>query len=139
MKHFFDRSFFLFLAVGAANTVVGAALMLVFYQWAGMGYWGSSALSYLLASVMSFFLNRRFTFASNAGLAKSAARFALNIAICYLIAYSAAKPAVQALLLRCTPQVGQEVCEQAAMLFGMGLFTLLNYFGQRYGVFQKRP
>lgn len=137
MKSFFDRSLILFLAVGAANTIVGAVLMLAFYRWAGMGYWGASALSYLLASVMSFFLNRRFTFASKAAFVQSAARFAVNIAVCYLIAYSAAKPAVEALLARWAPQTEQALREQAAMLFGMVLFTFLNYIGQRYGVFRK--
>lgn len=60
-------------------------------------------------------------------------RFVLNTIVCYLIAYEAAKPAVMYLLS------GQQVQiqENTAMVVGMGLYTVLNYFGQRFFAFAK--
>ena len=53
--------------------------------------------------------------------------------ICYLIAYGVAKPVIR-LILRNASKSLQENC---AMLCGMGLFVILNYMGQRFGVFRK--
>lgn len=136
LKRFFDRRLLRFLLVGVLNTLVGAGLMFLFYNAAGMGYWGSSAVSYVLASVLSFVLNRRFTFESRVPLPGAALRFALNVGICYVIAYSAAKPLLLRLLSN--TQLSPDTVEQAAMLFGMALFTLLNYVGQRFVVFSKK-
>ena len=54
----FDAKLWKFLLVGVLNTLVGNGLMFLLYNWAGLGYWPSTAISYALASVMSYFLNR---------------------------------------------------------------------------------
>ena len=79
-------------------------------------------------------LNKRFTFRHRGQIAQSALRFAGNIAVCYLLAYGIAKPAVQAILTDET----QQVKENIAMLAGMILFTGFNYLGQRYFVFGEK-
>ncbi len=53
-----------FLLVGVVNTLVGAAIMFGLYNLAGCSYWVSSATNYVLTSILSFFLNRSFTFQS---------------------------------------------------------------------------
>ncbi|CAM5192944.1 hypothetical protein UACE39S_04893 [Ureibacillus acetophenoni] len=64
---------------------------------------------------------------------KSAIRFAINIAICYLLAYGIAKPLTMSLLAETTEKVQDNV----AMFVGMVLFTLLNYVGQRFFAFKE--
>ena len=63
--------------------------------------------------------------------------FALVIAVCYLLAYSAARPATIWLLNKLAPggilPVGND---QIAMLVGQVLFTGLNYLGQRFFAFK---
>ena len=59
LRDLFDVSMLKFLLVGVLNTLVGAVLMFLLE---GLGYWPSTAIAYTLASVMSFFLNRSFTF-----------------------------------------------------------------------------
>jgi hypothetical protein len=61
------------------------------------------------------------------------AAFALNIAVCYFVAYGAAKPAVN-FLLSSAPQKARE---NIALFTGMCLFTGLNYLGQRFVVFKE--
>ena len=66
---FFDRQFLKFCLVGVANTLVGTAVMYALYNLAHCGYWFSSAMNYVVGSIVSYFLNKYFTFkaASRAG------------------------------------------------------------------------
>ncbi|MDR1451381.1 MAG: GtrA family protein [Helicobacteraceae bacterium] len=120
-----------FVAVGYVNTLIGATIMFGLYNLAGCGYWLSSASSYLFASALSFFLNKRWTFENNERSAKQIAPFALNIAFCYFMAYSVAKPTIYYLLAA----FEQSVRDNAALFVGMCIFTALNYCGQRFLVF----
>ena len=132
MAKFFDKKLLKFILVGVVNTLFSAAIMFLLYNLADFGYWGSSAVSYVLGSILSFFLNKYFTFQNKERPWRQVVRFTVNIAACYLVAYGVAKPAVRMLLS------GQSVSiqENAAMLVGMCLFTGLNYFGQRFFAFR---
>lgn len=136
MKKFFDEKLIKFIIVGIINTAVSAAVMFLLYNTAHFGYWGSSAVSYVVGSVISFFLNRNFTFKNNGSILKSALKFAANIAVCYVIAYSLAKPAVNAVLSQ--SGLSASAVEQISMVFGMILFTAINYVGQRFVVFAAK-
>lgn len=131
----FDRTLLKFLLVGCANTLFSTCIMYLLYNLAHFGYWGSSAVAFVLASILSFFLNRTFTFQSKERIGKTALRFSVNIAVCYLLAYSAAQPLVQWAL---GSMLRADWVEQIAMLVGMCLFTLLNYFGQRFFAFRSK-
>ena len=127
-----DWTILKFLIVGVVNTVFGTIVMFSLYNLAGCSYWISSAANYILGSILSFFLNKYFTFQNRERSWGQVVRFTVNIAACYLVAYGVAKPAVRMLLS------GQSVSiqENAAMLVGMCLFTGLNYFGQRLFAFR---
>ena len=92
-----DEKFLRFLLVGVVNTLFGSAIMFLLYncwliRYGTAGYWVASAANYLCASVLSYFLNKHFTFRSREKGPRVALRFALNITVCYLLAYGAAKP-----------------------------------------------
>jgi len=133
MRKLFDASMWKFLLVGVANTLLSAIIMFLLE---GLGYWPSTAIAYVAGSVMSFFLNRHFTFQSKAPFWPSVLRFALNVAVCYLIAYSLAQPLAELIL----GWIGLPAIwvERLAKLGGMVLFTCLNYFGQRFFAFRKQ-
>lgn len=134
MRSIIDKKLLKFILVGIINTLVGTAIMFGLYNLAGCSYWVSSAANYIIGSILSYVLNKRFTFRHRGQIAQSALRFAGNIAVCYLLAYGIAKPAVQAILTDET----QQVKENIAMLAGMILFTGFNYLGQRYFVFGEK-
>ena len=134
LSKLFDRTLLKFLLVGCANTLCAMCIMYLLYNLAHLGYWGSSAVAFTLASMLSFFLNRSFTFRSTERLWKTAVRFAVNIAVCYLLAYSAAQPLAEWALSRF---LARDVVEQIAMLLGMCIFTGLNYLGQRFFAFRR--
>lgn len=129
---FFDGSIPKFLLVGVGNTLLSAVIM---FALEGLGYWPSTAIAYLAGAVMSFFLNRKFTFRSEAELGRSALRFAINVAVCYVLAYAIAQP-LGGMLLGAVGVEGLWL-ERLTKIGGMGLYTVLNYFGQRFFAFKK--
>jgi putative flippase GtrA len=130
----FDRKFFKFVLVGIINTIVGSAIMFLLYDAAHLSYWVSSACNYGLTSILSFFLNKYFTFGVRQWSAFKVFAFILTIVFSYLIAYGIAKP-VMSYLLR---DSSLKIRENAALLTGMCLFTGINYLGQRLVVFRRR-
>jgi putative flippase GtrA len=130
-----NKIFIRFIVVGIINTIVGTAIMFGLYNLAGLSYWTSSLVNYIFTSVLSFFLNKYFTFGVRDWNLFMVVAFIINIAVCYLAAYGLAKPAV-GYLLRNSPL---KIRENAALFAGMFLFTGLNYTGQRLAVFKTRP
>ena len=53
-----------FLAVGVLNTIIVAGTMFLLYNLAHASYWLSSAANYVVGGIVSFFLNKYFTFES---------------------------------------------------------------------------
>ena len=135
-KGLFDIKFLKFVLVGIINTIFGTVTMFLLYNLASFGYWGSSTVSYILASILSFFLNKNFTFRNKESTVKTALRFTVNIAVCYLVAYSISKPIVTGILSNTS--LSKSIVEQFSMLLGMGLFTTLNYVGQRFFAFKEK-
>lgn len=130
---FFDKQFLKFCLVGAANTIVGTAVMYGLRFGFDCGYWFSSAMNYVVGSILSYFLNKYFTFNSRGQSWQEIARFVLNIAFCYFVAYGLAKPLVTAVL----GNAGEDLRDAVAMLAGMVIFTGLNYLGQRFFAFKR--
>ncbi len=132
IKKFADKTFLRFVLVGVINTVFGTAIMFVFYNVFGLSYWLSSASNYFFGSILSYFLNKYFTFQYKKRDWKVVVRFVVNVSVCYLIAYGIAKPLIRAFMS------GFEVTaqENVSMICGMGLFVALNYLGQRFFAFK---
>ena len=126
---FLDITTLKFLAVGVINTLVGTGLMFVLYNIFSVNYWISSASNYIVGSIVSYFLNKYFTFQNKERSVRQIIRFVVNITLCYLVAYGMAKPVVSAVLS------GMSEKGNCSMLCGMCLFVALNYLGQRFFVF----
>ncbi len=129
-----DAKLLKFLLVGVVNTLVGYGIMFGLYNLAGCNYWFSSAANYVLTSILSYFLNKHFTFRNQEKGWRPAVRFALNIAVCYLLAYGLAEPLVRWALSGATATVQDNV----AMLAGSCLFVGFNYLGQRLFAFREK-
>ena len=121
-----------FIIVGIINTLVGAGVMFFMYNIAGAGYWVSSALNYIVGSIVSYFLNKYFTFRQKQKSLRIVLSFIANICICYLLAYGVARPVVE-MMLSGRPA---SVTDNVSMLLGMAVFVGLNYLGQRFIVFK---
>ena len=140
-RNLLDSSFIRFLIVGVINTLVGTAVMFGLYNLAGLhtwgevGYWLSTIGNYTVGSVVSFFLNKHFTFKNTEKGRGVVIRFVVNIAVCMVLAYGIAQKAVEAVLAGSF--LSAQLQGNISMLAGMGLFVVLNYFGQRFFAFRK--
>ena len=149
-KTILDKMFWKFVLVGVLNTVVGLGVNYLVLWLLGLNksvsdntaYWIASAANYVIGSILSFFLNKYFTFKSNARSAAEVFRFILNIVVCWIIAYGTAKPFIGWLFTKQWIWPWQNVempkaVGYVATLLGAGLFVILNYFGQRFFAFKK--
>ena len=134
VKKIFDLTFWKFILVGIANTVFGTAIMFLFYNLLHFNYWISSASNYIFGSILSYFLNKYFTFKNKSKDKSVIFKFIVNILLCYLIAYGAARPAIRFLLA----EYGQKLQDNVAMFAGMCVFVALNYIGQRFWAFKEK-
>lgn len=132
-KKLFDRTFLRFVLVGVVNTLFGYAIMFGFYNLLHLDYWISSAANYVFGSILSFFLNKHFTFQDKSRDWKTVLRFVVNIAACYAVAYGLARPLIRWVLRG----LSQRTIDNAAMLFGSCVFVALNYLSQRFLTFRK--
>ena len=133
MAKLIDNSIPKFLLVGVLNTLVGAGIMFLLYNVAGWGYWPSTAANYLVGGILSFFLNKYFTFRNRERSWWQVGKFVITVAVCWVIAYAIAKP----LVLQILANQNVKLQENVAMLAGMCIYTGLNYFGQRFFAFRK--
>ena len=141
LRALLDPTLFRFILVGIINTAVGYGVMFGLYNLAGLhtwgdtGYWISSAANYIIGSIVSFFLNKHFTFRNREKGLRVVLRFVLNISVCWLLAYGLAQPVMGWLLGGFG--LSEQLQGNLTMLFGSGLFVILNYFGQRFFAFRR--
>ena len=134
IRKLFDITFWKFILVGIVNTLVGTAVMFGCYNLLHFSYWVSSAANYVVGSVVSYFLNKNFTFRNKSKDPMVLVRFVVNITVCYFLAYGIAKPLVRRILSGSSVRIQ----ENGAMLVGMCLFVGLNYLGQRFFAFREK-
>ena len=133
LQKILDITFWKFVLVGIINTLVGTTAMFVAYNFLHFSYWVSSASNYVVGSIVSYFLNKYFTFQNNEKSLGQLFKFILNITVCYLLAYGLAKPVVSWIL----QNQSRSIQDNCSMLVGMGAFVVFNYIGQRLIVFKK--
>ncbi len=123
--------------VGVVNTLMGWVIMAVLYNLIHMNYWLSSGISYFIGSVFSYHANAKLTFKVENKDKWLPWRFAINIIVCYLIAFSVAQPLVTRLMSSGQKTYSQALIDNIAMLLGMCIFIVMNFFGQKIFVFRK--
>ncbi len=133
LQKILDITFWKFVLVGIINTLVGTTVMFVAYNLLHFSYWTSSASNYVVGSIVSYFLNKYFTFQNNEKSLGQLLKFIVNITVCYLLAYGLAKPVVSWIL----QNQSKSIQDNCSMLVGMGAFVVFNYIGQRLIVFKK--
>lgn len=127
--------------VGVINTMLGWIIMAVLYNLIHLNYWFSSGISYFIGSVFSYHANAKLTFKVENKDRWLPWRFAANIIVCYLVSFSAAQPFTARILdavgLSADGRISEALLDNIAMIFGMGIFIVMNFFGQKLFVFRK--
>ena len=135
IRFFWDVKFLKFIAVGIVNTLTGLAITFFLLEFLHMGYWKSTSISYVLASILSFYLNKNFTFNYKSGSIYTMFKFAASISICYVLAYGIARSLSINLILILNITALSPHSDRVSVLIGLVLFTILNYLAQKFLVF----
>ncbi len=147
LRQFFDIKFLKFILVGILNTLVGMGLQFVFFNLFGWEQydWGvitASLIGNIIGSVLSYFLNKYFTFKNKEKGWKPVLRFALNIVACYVIAYVVVAPLVSLVSsANHWSMFGwseEKFAGNLSLAVGACTFVACNYTGQRFFAFREK-
>ena len=115
-----------FLAVGALNTGVGLGVIYLAKYALDAGDVSANALGYAVGLVLSFALNRSWTFGHTGPVHKAAARFAVVIALAYLLNLATVLFSIHAL----------GVNGYVAQALGIVPYTAFTFIASRYWAFE---
>lgn len=129
------NSFIRFLLVGVLNTLVGLSTIFILLNSLGFSYYISTFVGNGIGAMVSFFLNRTFTFDSGTSIKAGAPKFIAVILFCYYCAYTISSIAAGWLVPNL---IGIHMIseKEIAVLLGTIIYTILNYLGQKYFVFK---
>jgi putative flippase GtrA len=131
-----NQPFLRFLLVGIINTAAGLSIMYLLYHLAHVSYWWATLGGNAIGAVVSYTLNRTFTFQSNAPIAESAFRFIAVMIVCYYFAYRLSKQLADWTALT-VGIISPHIANDVAILLGAGFYTIFNYIGQKRFVFSR--
>lgn len=130
----FDETTIKFIIVGVINTIFGYAIAFVLLNVFDFGFWVSTVANYFCGSVLSYFLNKHYTFRYKGGNWRVVARYALEVAVCYIISHGVAKPLCELALA----SLDDTLRDNIAMIVGLVFYAGTNYFGQKFYVFKAK-
>lgn len=116
-----------YLFVGVANTAVGYGVILILQLQLGMHPVVANALGYVVGMIMSYALNRRYTFRSQRGHTMGVPIFVVSAAICYLLNVAVLQFSINVVGLPAAISQALAICA----------YTFLFYIANRYVVFSK--
>lgn len=127
------NSFIRFLLVGVINTCFGLFSIFFLLNALHLSYWVSTFVGNFAGACISYLLNRSYTFNSTVSIQRGLPRFLIIILICYFGAYFCGEK----LMFWFNPFhfVSTAVEQNGAVLIGSVLYTISNYLGQKYFVF----
>ena len=146
LKSFFDIRFWKFILVGVLNTIIGEGVVLLLLHAFGWKYfsWGAGAAAFagvVVGSIVSYFLNKYFTFKNTEKGWKPVLRFTVNIAACMLVRVIAATLVSEGCKAANLSMLGMSVNDFAANMswaVGACVFVGCNYIGQRFFAFKEK-
>jgi putative flippase GtrA len=126
------NSFIRFLLIGIINTCVGISMILTLLNLVGLSYWLSTFVGNGIGAIVSYVLNKKFTFKSTVKNRKGIPIFVLVIMGSYFISYQLGYKLIHG----CRVINFGLYKEEFSVLLAAVIYTILNYFGQRYLTFK---
>lgn len=133
IENYYKRvnTFIRFILVGLINTCIGLSLILVLLNILELSYWISTFIGNSIGATCSYILNKNFTFNSKVSNQKGITLFILVILGSYFISYSIGYIFDRSKLL-----TSFEYVRETSLILAAGLYTVLNYLGQKYIAFK---
>ncbi|PLR76211.1 polysaccharide biosynthesis protein GtrA [Bacillus sp. V3-13] len=131
------KPFLRFLMVGIINTITGLSIMFILMNIFQQSYWVSTFIGNSSGALLSYILNRSFTFESTVPVRKGVPRFLLIILACYFLAFGTADILAGWTIMQSTLGTVISSEKELAVLIGTALYTVTNFLGQKYFVFSR--
>lgn len=125
LRGLIDRRLARFVLVGLSNTALGLLVIFGCKAWLGLGDAAANFTGYALLIVVSFVLNREWTFQDAGDPVASLQRFVLVLAAAYLANLGTTLAAIDLL----------HVDDYLAHVLGVGPYAAVGYVGSRWFVF----
>lgn len=135
---FFNKGMLIFLSIGVGNAFLTLLLVYGMYDLIHLGYWFSSAIAFTICSIISYILNKKYTFRNENNTFLTAIKFTIVIVVSYMTAYLIALPIAKECFSVINVNISKTGVERIALLAGQVIFTAINYLGQRYFAFRKK-
>lgn len=144
LRKVIDRTLVLYLVIGVLNFILCTAIMFVLFNICNYSEHLAPLVNYGLGSLIWYLACRYVLFPDQKTTVQQLVRFAVEVIVCYGIAYYAiARPCAELMLrseklLRLFSFGGAEKIQgNCEMSIGAIAYAIINYFGQRYFVFNK--
>lgn len=145
MKRFIDRTLIEYLIVGILNFILCTGIMFLLFNLWGVSTHLAPLVNYGLGSVIWYLSCKFIVFRERQSTGQQLLRFVAEVLICYLVSYYVIARPCAALLVR-SEWVSElfafggaeKVRGNCGMTVGSFSYAILNYFGQRYFVFNCR-
>lgn len=121
-----------FMFIGLINTCIGLSLIFLLLNVVGWPYWMSTSIGNGIGAIVSYFLNKNFTFKSKVNDKKGITLFVFVIVGSYIISYRLGYSLITNSLF---VNLGLYT-EELSVLIAAMIYTVLNYLGQRYVTFR---
>lgn len=125
------KQFIVFCGVGSINTIFGLAVILALSELAGVHYALANLLGYGAGLILGFFLHKNITFKGQSDPTRSRSEFFKFMSV-FAIAYGI-QLAGLVLMVRII-----DVPEVLAQILAFGIYTAINYLGNRLITFRAK-
>lgn len=123
-----DSKLLRYLVTGVANTTVGLSIIFACKLTMDLSDGLANLIGYAFGIILSFFLNRKWTFRFRGAGSPAFLRYLLVLAVAYLCNLATVLAAISF-----------EINTYFAQTMGVVPYTLIGYFGSRYYAFSERP
>jgi len=134
---YFSKEFFAFLTVGMLNTLIGYFSIFILLNIIKLDYVFSTLIGNCIGAIVSYHLNKKFTFKSNNSFKNSFYKFIIVIMACYFLSYGLSYLITINLPIYLGIKTSISIIENIAVILGMIFYTITNFLGQKYFVFKK--
>lgn len=125
------RQFIVFCGVGSINTIIGLAVILSLSEGFGVHYILANVIGYGTGLMIGFILHRSITFRSQSDSMRTRSEFLKFVSV-FAFAYS-----IQLYgLVYMVQTIG--IVEWLAQILAIGIYTIINYLGNRVVTFRGR-
>ncbi len=139
-----DRTMVYYLIIGILNFIVCTGIMFLLFNLCGLSEHLAPLVNYGLGSVIWYLSCKYILFRDNMSTGQQLLRFIAEVIVCYVLTYYIISPLLAKLVLRSEKLLklfsfgGQDnIAGNCKMTIGSISYALINYFGQRFFVFNK--